>query len=62
MTSPARRAPPIDAAVVILDDWLPDDVLQAIAAENNHSEAACESSCRRATGKTRTPFLQRDLR
>jgi predicted PhzF superfamily epimerase YddE/YHI9 len=28
------------AAVVILDKWLPDDVLQAIAAENNLAETA----------------------
>jgi PhzF family phenazine biosynthesis protein len=28
------------AAVVILNDWLPDDQLQAIAAENNVSETA----------------------
>lgn len=28
------------AAVMILDDWLPDDVLQAIAVENNLSETA----------------------
>ncbi|HEY7840613.1 MAG TPA: PhzF family phenazine biosynthesis protein [Gammaproteobacteria bacterium] len=28
------------AAVVVMDDWLPDAVLQAIAAENNLSETA----------------------
>ena len=28
------------AAVVVLDDWLPDDVLAAIAAENNLAETA----------------------
>ena len=28
------------AAVVLLDDWLPDDVLAAIAAENNLAETA----------------------
>ena len=28
------------AAVVILEEWLPDDVLQAIARENNLSETA----------------------
>ncbi|MDB5721539.1 MAG: PhzF family phenazine biosynthesis protein, partial [Alphaproteobacteria bacterium] len=28
------------AAVIPLDQWLPDDILQAIAAENNLSETA----------------------
>jgi PhzF family phenazine biosynthesis protein len=28
------------AAVVVMDEWLPDEVLQAIAAENNLSETA----------------------
>jgi PhzF family phenazine biosynthesis protein len=28
------------AAVVVMDEWLPDDVLQAIAAENNLAETA----------------------
>jgi predicted PhzF superfamily epimerase YddE/YHI9 len=37
------------AAVVLLEDWLPDDVLQAVAAENNLAETAfvipLEDSC-----------------
>ncbi len=28
------------AAVVLLEEWLPDDVLQSIAAENNLAETA----------------------
>lgn len=37
-TSRAFRGNP--AAIVLLDDWLPDRVLQAIAAENNLAETA----------------------
>src|SRR6266545_4593871 len=37
-TSRAFRGNP--AAVVLLDDWLPDDMLAAIAAENNLAETA----------------------
>src|SRR5690606_4691031 len=36
----SRRFGGNPAAVVLLDDWLPDDVLAAIAAENNLSETA----------------------
>jgi PhzF family phenazine biosynthesis protein len=28
------------AAICPLDSWIPDDVMQAIAAENNHAETA----------------------
>jgi PhzF family phenazine biosynthesis protein len=33
------------AAVIPLDSWLPDDILQAIAAENNLSETAFTVAC-----------------
>jgi PhzF family phenazine biosynthesis protein len=36
----SRRFGGNPASVVILDDWLPDATLQAIAAENNHPETA----------------------
>jgi len=50
------------AAVVVLDDWLPGDVLQAIAAESNLSETTFERSRRRVAIKKRPSILQRDLR
>jgi PhzF family phenazine biosynthesis protein len=36
----ARRFAGNPAAVVVLEDWLPDETLQAIAAENNLAETA----------------------
>src|SRR5215468_5478963 len=50
------------AGVCLLADWLPDDALQSIAAENNHAETAFVVQ-RQSTFDLRwfTPAIEMDL-
>ncbi len=55
----AKRFGGNPAAVVPLDEWLPDDTLQAIAAENNLAETAFYVPVNAANRAPQTPNTQR---